>query len=607
MNPRLAACLVLFFAGCLHLEVPVTLASAPGTPPPLTAEADEPASILLGSPLGITSRDDSSVRVKTAGFAPGWPSNLPGDLPQPAFETFTRQLLQGITASHAPIAAMSLGIDVIVVGDEEVDPEEVSLPLGSYPVLQLGAHGWYAIEFSVDSDQLGPSPDLALDIIRAGDELDGSVFCYVLPTSTATLLPLEQDSVRTLLPEHLGLANNDAIHGLNMHMGLYGTDLARYPEVFTTRPLPPQPSVYFTLWPAFVDEATPAVLAAAWGIADPALVDAKTIFRSQWTGSAWTKPVIYHSLKWFEVAVPPGLAIDGLALDTKRESDDLDDELLYSLTSAPNNDVPPERQVMHVAAKTKNPRPVLVKRPNGSSRSLGRAMHAGRGIGDMCTADPWALAARNVSVFTAEELLDDFLVARRLPPDGPYVQPSMVIWPPFAHHPSLHPGLPTGLDLSLIRRLPEPGRWVPGRPVVPPVLALPELRLAIAAYRSLRGSDCVVRACLSWPRPLATAGEATVRWGIIEDYAKDVTEPGNLRWTGPDSGSLDLAYVGKPLQVDLRIPTDGMLPPGRRATSPSILPDATNPPKGPRQAIAVQWSLVADGGSYLSPIAALRY
>ncbi len=54
------------------------------------------------------------------------------------------------------------------------------------------------------------------------------MFSFLVPCDEV-MLPNEWESVSAMDPEALGLASpTDEIHGLNMHMALYGTDLASY-------------------------------------------------------------------------------------------------------------------------------------------------------------------------------------------------------------------------------------------------------------------------------------------------------------------------------------------------------------------------------------------
>jgi len=608
MNCLLAACAVSL---SILVGVPVAAASVGGAAVPAVEAAapQGPSGILLGSPLGFTSHDVPAIRVKVAGFDPGAPANWPAGLARPDFEQFVTQITPpGVPP--VPLLAMSLGIDVIAVDEEKLTPADFPAEpepqpgVTSYPVLQVGDHGWYAIEFTVDSRWVGTNPDLAPDIVAAKDEMDRSVFCYILPKSTSTLLPAEEQSVRVLPPAALGLDAPDEIRAMNLHMGLYWTDLSKYPDVFTSRPLPAEATVYFTLE---VDLLTPEqreALKSAWSVEQ---ISSLVIYRSRWNGTHWKVPTIYRTAAALRITAPAGAAIDGIALETKGRPGEEGDELLYSLRGTATFDVPAEHQLMYVVVVAPDltmepPRPVVVKRRGGGYGSLGRQVRGGQGIGDFCTADPWVLDDLQRTLFAADALLDDLFVARRLPSDAPYGE--------FRRDPdrwSLH-----GWIREAVREEPyfgstfaESSPKAPWRPslLLPGanrVLQLPKLDLAIAGFRFQQGDRPMMRGCMSWPESAAATGKATVRWGCINDYTKPICDPGNVYWEDPQ----ELPYVGQPFVHDQALPDDGALPP-RNGNAPT----GGWPPGKPksRKAFLMQWMLDVGGTTYLSPIAALRY
>jgi hypothetical protein len=537
-------------AGCLYPP-----ASPTYTPASASSSAKTSSGFLLGSPMGVTSKHEPDIQVKAAGFTPGPPPNLPADIDPPAFDTLVQVLVQDLpkATTEAPLLAMSLGLDVIETNDVYITSgnfdESPPSPTGTYPVIELGKHGWYAIEFSVNSGELGASPDLAPDIATA-EKRDGSVFCYVLPESSLDLLVSEQDSTRVLEPSVLGLSKvDDELHAINLHMGLYYTDLTTYPHVFTVRPLPTAPSVYFALRPEFVSAAGPTNIRGAWRLPAGTRVDAATIWRSDWRNGTWTLPAVYATAE--QLGLPNAdvktYVFDGLALDTKATPSPADDELLYSLRETATVEVPPEEQIMHVVPGKPPRRPVL--RKGNKYGTLGRQMRAGRGCGDFCTADPWVYANpdRTKAIRTAAAiaapaiqqaplLVDDFLVARRL---------------------------------------------VAG--------AMPSL--AISGYRMLADTRPVMRMCAASPMRIPGARVATVRWGKMTD----LTDLTTLTWDPHDQ--VQLLYTGRPFTFDRLLPRPGVL-----SHDPTV-----NPPPPPLQAFVMQWSVTVGPTTWYSPLAALRY
>ncbi len=463
---------------------------------------DPPLSgFLLGAPVGITATSSAAIRVKLPGFAPTGRPSLPTDLPDPRFDTLVASITQGLATQQAPILAMSLGIDVIATAEEQLRGnqfEEAGIPDGTYPVIQIGPHGWYAIVFSVESGQLGADPDLAPDI-GAMNGRDASLFCYVLPTSYEPpangaapgmqVLHTERQSVRILDPAALGLAPTDSVHGVNLHLAMYQTDLARYGRLFR-RPLSPNPSVYFTLRPEFI--AANAGIRQAWDLAASVPIHGTTIFVTRWDDTRWSTPVMYATRT--DLGLPEAPAIDGLAIDTKLpDSTAQDDELLVSMTDTSGGLA--EDQILFTRLGGP-PRRVAVKKGSGYG-ILGRQLRAGRGIGDFCTADPWVATEVNMTVRNAPRLVDDFFVARRL------------------------------------------------QSATPP-------HLAISAFRVLRDGVPMVRVCTSWPYPVADVDSARVRFGRVAD----LTRPDQIVW---EPTSITIAYANAPTWVELTLPPGGFL------------------------------------------------
>lgn len=517
-----------------------------GTSPHLPAAAapqDPLSGLLLGSPLGFTTRGNENIQIKLAGFE----ASLPSLVTRPAFERLVSDILATLPVpktGEPPILAMSLGMDVIVPslkqlipGTHKLDGDAIAAPI-DIAILEVGIHGWYAIEFSVNSAQLDPQDVLAPDIEKAltDGELDRSVFSYVLPDSHpwVTLLPGEEHSVRCLSPTTLDLSDTkDEIHALNLHMGLYDTDLGKYPNVFTTRPLPPNPSVYFTLRPEFATPWVTEVVKTTWG----GTGDSSTIYKTNWVGNRWTQPGVYRTAQSFGIEGKDPPIIDGLAIDTRLTQQTEDDFVLFSLASTSGRLVPAEAQMLFKGLGEPGPPRRTVVKINGDYHSLGKVMKGGRGIGDFCSGDPFARREGKASDLAVEFFPDDFLIARRLPNDE---------------------------DKS------------------------GELALSIAAYRQ-EHLQPFVRACLSWPGGKAKSADVIVRFGLIPDIT---ATPLQYQW---NPSALQLQYSGKPLTFDWPLPADGVLlpPPG--------------PPQQKTCAFIIKWQLKDKGKAYISPVAALRY
>lgn len=520
---------------------------------PLTAgcTAPDPAGFLMASPMGVTSALSPDILMKPAGIVPGPPPNLPPNLPAPAFDQLVQSLLVGLPQepTESPLLAMSLGTDVIAVTPTYITQGQFDdhppSPTGTYPVLELGDHGWYAIEFTVNSSELGSNPDLAPDI-GVACERDGSVFAFVLPESAVEFLPPGKDSARVLSPQMLGLpTQDDHLHAMNMHMGIYYTDLAEYDNVFTTRPVPDNPSVFFSLRPEFIAEVGAGVIAEAWGLGNKQEVHGGVIFRTDWQNESWTSPSVYATATSLGLpnADQKDYVFDGLAIDTKNTASPQDDELLFSLRETATVEVPPADQVLHV--KPGDPPLRIVIRKSGKYGVLGQQLRAGRGIGDFCTADPWVYAYPELrgaqflrarpeaaaSFQNAPLLVDDFLIARRL---NPGVAP----------------------------------------------------QLSVSAFRAVVDSRPVMRLCGSSRLDLPGAKVATIRWSRIAD----LTRPGQINWH-PDHQA-EIRYAGRPFTFDVQLPPDGHLGTGTQDRL---------------HAFVMQWSVTADGVTYWSPIAALRY
>lgn len=563
---------------------------------------------LLGSPVGITTTADPHIRLNDAGFTPGWSGSMSVE-----FARFQDDWLDG-HSTHSPILAMSMGVDVVYA-------QQFNLPKGAIldegtlgedmPVAWagVGSHGWMAFQFTVDKDQVGPdldAGDVAEDIAIADDagELDASIFCYLVPGSEAVVVePPEGDTVRAKGPADLGIPCHSQIQGLNMHMALFATDLGMYADKFTTRPLPDAPRIYFTLHPDFLTGPVAAALQESWGLAQ--VPDSSTIYTSLYSPGTsgpdkwWTRPEKFKTAAELGIDVERGTpVIDGLAIDIPPvDADpalDLHPEMLFSLAQRDDYDVPAEEQIKYVKLDEPAPKPVRVvvstTTPN-KYHSLGRHLHAGRGIGDFCTQDPIG----ELQKLTPDFVLDDFFVARRVPPPAYYG--TYVLGVPHLSTAFRLPRLQHA-QLDLLPRIePRPvpraitrHDWLPKlvtsqslllHPLYPEPILLPELRLAVSGYRwKINGAPCM-RTCMSWPRPLAAAGVVTLSWGTTTDYL----DPDSIVWVE----SHDMEYTGQPLVADRALPDGGVIA------------------EGTTKGIAARWTLTAGGKTYTSPISLLRY
>lgn len=598
MKHPLAVCLVTStLCGCRDTEAAraEVIASSLDLPEDL-------AGLLLGSPLAITSNRGAGISMKLAGFTPGEPATWPPELTRPTFDTLVANMLDGTNIAvpaASPILAMSLGVDVIVVqtktleaGEWLDDASAVGMPVA---VLDTpGHHGWYAIEFSVDGSLLAGAdlaPDVAVAVAR--QEVDATVFSYVLPGSDLAMLPLEWETVRSLAPDDLGLTSRDQIHALNLHAGVYQTNLVLYPEVFAERAIPTQPWVYFTLRPEFLTGDVPERLRNGWGLAD--LPDSGTIYRTNWFNGRWTRPDLYR--RWSDLglsALAHAPIIDGLAIDGEETGDVRDDEILFSLAHTAGYGVPAEMQVQYVPWAGGPPRRVVVPLPPWPGRygSLGKRMRAGRGIGDFCTGDPWNTAKISAKELQSDFLPDDFFIARRLETDEAHVLPARLRLPPAARtRADLQPGrLP---EDSASRHRVHPSLvggshrvLVPGREST---VNVPELALAISGFRQHLDGRAKMRVCFSWPEPRAASGVATIWHGTADNVFAPV-----FVW---DPVPITRSYAGAPMTLDLELGNDGLLLP----------PPAVSPGPNRTKARIVKWTLVANGQTFVSPVAALRY
>lgn len=550
---------------------------------------EPPSGFLLGSPVAITTSVEPPIRLKSAGFEETW-SYGPE---QPDFRGFVGAVFPALEAPLSPILAMSLGIDVIVAYDKDfgsgVGPDMLD---GAMPgtlvegaVLQVGAHGWYALEFTVDKDQIGASyldpAKLAPDIWTAHDkgELDATVFSYLLPDSDAVMLPSESVSVRAMEPGALGLGAGDHIFGLNMHMALYGTDLTRYDAEFTQRAIPDEPWLYFTLRPGFLTPSMRAALQYQWALPQPP--DPGTIYRSQWQAGLrkWTRPEVYRTSEQLGIPSPPRggeVVLDGIAIDTNPElGSNAAPEILFSLANTATLVVEPEEQVMYVRLDPPpappKPRRAIVRTGDKAYGSLGVQLGGGRGIGDFCTKDPFV-----DQKLTAAKLPDDYFVARRLGP-----QPLVLFH--LVPHPAGWPAWPfPGAEPTHRPFWPGPMATGPWLPVPATPVPAPAPTLAVSGYRqfSRPTGHPFFRTCMSWPRPKALFGTARVRFGRMDGYY--TTIGATIDW-GPWQS---MPYLGRPLVADCPLP---------------------DPRPGDLRAMVAEWQLEAIGQVHVSPISALRY
>ena len=519
-----------------------------------TTEAQEcpgPTGFLLGSPVGVTTDQQPKICVKYPGFDP----DCVGDTP-----AFSQALADWNWAPKMkpPIAAMTLGIDLIGIEDQtqigledsdELDGQSVSSPT-DVAIMMMGEHGWIALEFAVDaipSDVL--DEDLSDDVAaaRACGELESSVFSYVVPGSGIEELPHEEDeSVIVLSAADIGLPGTDKIDALNMHMALYDADLDL--GGFFSRDLPSEPTIYFTLAAEFI-AAEPA-LAQAWTHLGGQPVTPRTdvILKSSWDedSNKWSIPAVHRQLDLDPAMDGLGpnnvLEIDGLAIDIEEDKEEI---MLSTPTASEANQL---RYVRFEGdAVDLSVRPVVFRIGPGRYGTGGSRLRAGRSLGDFCVRDPNPqLGGRPV--------IDDFQIARRFEPlegnDPEFMQLSAS---GFRH---------AWETRRLIRAIKECRRLIP------------------TPWKPIPG--VFMRTSMSWRNARGRQGLATIVWRVV-DY--DGVFYDNAAAMAVGWNTRNLLFNGDPLVADLPIP---------RALTGS-------------RGIIAQWFLETDQGELVwSPLLALR-
>ncbi len=570
------------------------------------------AGFFLGSPLGITASGADSLIIRTAGWKlPPDPDGAPPS-PRPDFEGLPAHLRGGVTASN-PILAMSLGTDVIpftlhdsLSADEYLEPNLANTQFAEiHPMTGLG--GWMAFEFSVNSSETylgGGGHLLAPDIVDAGADVGRTVFSYLLPGDMPTL-EVEEQSVSAFGPDELPLGADQEIEGLSMHMALYQTDMLTFAGAFTTRPLAPDPWVYFTLRPGFLADLASAGATLPWITHS----DSGTIYRVHWddANQAWGVPEKFRA--WAELVESPGRqvpAIDGLALSMDLTTGT--GVLLFSTDAA--TAVEDQVRFVHIGSGPDRPRRVVVRKKNGPGTygSLGVQLGAGAALGDLCNKDP----AVDTQTWSLPSHPDEYFVARRAWPIGSYTElrrPSLAL---LSSVPVFVPMAKSRVEGPLPFPVPDPMpgprpspwpdfdrfhwwredfRWQHGVPIrVVPVLRdpVPVLDLAVSGYRQqlkAQGGNGVphMRTCMSWPRPLASSGSVTVRWGTVGHFLY----PYNVDWNAlPDTTGL--IYTGAPMSDEMPLPVSTI--------------DGSQ-----TRAVVAQWVLQTPTKTYVSHLSVLRY
>ncbi len=461
---------------------------------------------LLGLPLGITSSASQNISTYTAGAVTS--STIIG---LPRFDKFPSDWLPN-TANKAavpnPIAAMSLGIDVINVeelnGRWAVVGETAPIRVAT---LAVPPGGWMALVFSVQAAEVGPGPLApAVSAAATAGQLDASVFNYLVPGSAVVPAPDLHKTKIARSPSDFGLSGG-RLNGLNMHMALYDSGLAGPGSSFFTRPLPPpkQVRIYFTLRPAYVEwmgrrpqdknEGNES-LSSGW------------IYESEWKHGSWTPPKPY-------LKVDSKAVVDGLAMDRDANGDR---EIIFSV-----RDAPAARQLEYMSfaadGSTKRKRRRVVIKQGATRHSAGKRLGAGRGIGDVCTGDPKDPREKNAGGL--ESVVDDFFVGRRHTADVALKE--IGITPPTS---------PTTHDLS------------------------------VSSFRQIHAGKPHMVTNMFWPTTNADPkGKGELHWFLISDYAQG---PGDLVATSPDivpgpnwtqiSSPLNFEYKGTRLTASIQIP-----------------------------------------------------
>ena len=120
----------------------------------------------------------------------------------------------------------------------------------------------------------------------------------------------------------------EELQALNLNMAMYHADLD-YPNFFDPpRPLPDNPTIYFTVEPA---TGVPATWFDSYVNGDPVPAVKKapssaTILTSTWVvgpagAGAWSTPTVY--MTYHDLGLPSSLVIDGLSVDIDTDEQEI--------------------------------------------------------------------------------------------------------------------------------------------------------------------------------------------------------------------------------------------------------------------------------------------
>lgn len=381
---------------------------------------------LFGSPLGFTTKRDSSVVMKAAGFF------VPSNSMDPDFSRIPGDWI-GTSSQKipGPILAMSLGLDKLNIPAIDTVAADDLGPL----LLEVPENGWIAFEYVIDAAVFDKTEmdgcDLAVDpIIRAVPDsaIRSTVFNCLVPGSVVDANPEGCTPQVGLVPKDLDIATPslaDEVLGMDLHVALFDANITNSNSFFTG--LLPKASagevrVFFSLTPDFISAASgDASLMQGWQVG-PGAPDA-TIFVSYWhgTSSGWSKPTAYRHLPSGKQGPITALCIDtnhGSSKDPTGSEDETHHRILVSRRLASLDDK------VEVALAGTGPTMGVLRNldyqepgtpgaaPN--KKRVSRLVGAGRGLGDMCTADPKSIHGPILGSEVPTSFLDDFAIARRI-------------------------------------------------------------------------------------------------------------------------------------------------------------------------------------------------
>lgn len=371
-------------------SVAVMLAASQGA-------AQDHTGFTSGSPMVVILDGDRTPRTKGPGFSTfeAMP-RIPG---RPDFRSLPPLL------ANAQILSMSIGMETINVLAPNTNPTV------AFPLIDP-EHGWIALLYATNPGDAGPlTPDSVLEKEGERSELGGSLFSFLMPGSSLELLSQEDEATLAMSASTTGL-DNEAILAVDFHMALYGLDPEFLSSTALTRPLPDEPTFYFTLEPPFPSSVLP------WYGA-PANESGATILQTTWnkTSRTWSIPTVWKLWSEFE-AVARTNRIDGLAIDDGGDPNSGSVELLYSLDGSESVD--DQLIYSRVGERTGTNGTIRKRRysvPNGGGPvPVPRRVGSGRSLGGTCVVDPIG-----IQIPASDRRIDEFAIARRDPvdPSGP--------------------------------------------------------------------------------------------------------------------------------------------------------------------------------------------